>query len=133
MKKIIAVFITFSGIYTGFAQNTSTGTDSIIPKKNESTEEQSIHNDTVIAKGTASVRVFPNPAKNKVEIEIRGFEPGQVQVQLLDNSGKKVREDKRTVFSGNETIVFMFSEKPGLYFLILKQNAIMLKSRLIIQ
>lgn len=115
MKQIVFLFFTFSGICTGFAQKPVQIIDSIS------------------AKEKPSARLFPNPAKNKVEIEIKGFAHGYVSVQLIDRHGNMVRTEKRLVFDGNEIIVFMFSEKPGLYLLLLKQGATKVKSKLIIQ
>jgi Secretion system C-terminal sorting domain len=115
MKQIVFFFFTFSGICTGFAQKPAEIIDSII------------------AKEKPSIRLYPNPAKNKVEIEIKGFDRGYVQVQLTDKNGNLVRNDKRFVFSGNEIIILMFSEKPGLYFLLLKQGKNNVRSKLIIQ
>ncbi len=77
--------------------------------------------------------MYPNPAKNKVDMEIKGFDPGYVKIQLVDNRGKLIREDKRLVFSGDEIIVLMFSEKPGLYFLLLKQGTKSVRNKLVIQ
>jgi Secretion system C-terminal sorting domain len=117
MKQIAFLFFTFLGICTGFAQKPARIIDSI----------------SITVKERPFMRLFPNPAKNEVEIEIKGFDQGYIQVQLLDNSGKPVRIDKRLVFTGNEIIVFMFSEKPGLYFVTLKQGEKKLRSRLVIQ
>ena len=86
-----------------------------------------------VAKEKPSLRIYPNPAKNKTELEIKGFEPGYVKIQLMTTSGKLLREEKRLALSGNEVIVFMFSEKPGLYFLFVKQGKVMLKNKLLIQ
>jgi len=133
MKKIIIIFITFSGIYSASGQNTGQNIDSSDVIQNVHTVKQPGKIDSVVVKETPSIRLFPNPAKNKIEIEIKGFEPGYMQVLLLDNMGNIVRNDRRLVFKGNETIILMFSEKPGMYFLLLKQNEINLKSRLIIQ
>ena len=115
MRQIAFLFFTFSGICTGFAQK----------------PVQII--DSASAKEKPSARLFPNPAKNSVEIEIKGFEPGYVLVQLIDKHGNIVRNNKRLVFYGNEIIVFMFSEKPGLYFLLLKQGEKKVKGKLLIQ
>lgn len=100
-------------------QNTITNT---LPLKKDS-----------IVKEKPSLRLYPNPAKNRVEIEVKGFEPGYVKVQLVNTSGKLLREEKRLVLGGNENIVFMFSEKPGIYFLFVKQGKIILKNKLAIQ
>ena len=115
MRQILFLFFTFSGICSGFAQKPVQA------------------NDRVQLEVKPAVRLFPNPAKNKVEIELKGFDPGYVVIQLLDNNGKLKREEKRLVFTGNEIIVFMFSEKPGLYLMWLKQGEKKLKSKLVIQ
>ncbi len=92
-----------------------------------------VKKDSVPARPKPTAGLYPNPAKNKVEIDIRGFDGGYVQVQLLNINGKVVREEKRLLFSGNEIIVFMFSESPGLYYLLVKQGMQMLKKKLVIQ
>lgn len=133
MKKITLIIFTFSGIYAGFSQKPPEITDSVVVKQNAVENVRPAKKDSAVVIEKASVRLYPNPAKNKVEIEIKGFDPGNIQLQLIDKNGKLVRNDKRTVFSGNETIILMFSEKPGLYFLFLKQGDKNLKSKLIIQ
>ncbi len=115
MKQIVFLFFTFSGICSGFAQKPAQAIDSVMLKEKP------------------ALRLFPNPAKNKVEIELKGFDPGYVVIQLLDNNGRLKREDRRLVFTGNEIIVFMFSESPGLYLIWLKQGDKKLKSKLVIQ
>lgn len=133
MKKITLIFFTFSGIYTGFSQKPAETADSIHTRQNIITNMQPVKKDSAVVKLTPSIRLYPNPAKNKVEIDIKGFDPGYVKIQLVDNKGKLLREDKRLVFSGSEIIMLMFSEKPGLYFLWLKQGETMLRNKLIIQ
>lgn len=133
MKKIIVIFITFSGISTGFAQNTRGLNDADTTKQNTVAPLQPVKKDSLTEKETLSARVFPNPAKNKVEIEVKGFKPGNVQIQLIDKNGKLIRNEQRAVFNGNETIVFMFSESPGIYFLLVKQNEKSIKNKLVVQ
>ncbi len=131
MKKIILLFFTFSGICSCFSQELLTDTITVTAKPVTNTLPLKI--DTIKVKEKSSVHVFPNPAKNKVEIEISGFERGYVKIQLLNNAGKIIREEKRQMFSEKETIIFMFSETPGLYYLVLRQGSKMLKNKLIIQ
>ena len=133
MKKITLIFFTFSGICKGFTQIQAQIIDSVSIEHKLAITSKPGKIDSLAAKEKPSVRLFPNPAKNKVEIEIKGFDPGYVQIQLLNNNGKLVREDKRLVFGGNEIIVLMFSEKPGLYFLLLKQHEKKLKNKLLIK
>lgn len=133
MKKIALILFTFSGICTGFAQKPSLPVVVDSLKQQASLIDQPRKNDSAAVKEKPTIRLYPNPAKNKVEIEIKGFDRGYVEVQLTDKNGNLVRNDKRFVFSGNEIIILMFSEKPGLYFLLLKQGKNNVRSKLIIQ
>jgi len=133
MKKIVLLFFTFLGICSCFSQELPEKKDSMIVLQSKNTNILPLKSDVVKTKEKISARIFPNPAKNKVEIEISGFEPGYIKLQLLTNTGKLVREEKRLVLTGNETIIFMFSEIAGLYYLLLKQGTQMLKNKLIIQ
>jgi len=133
MKKIILLFFTFSGICSGFSQPWPKNTDSNAVVQSKVANILPLKTDSIKAKEKSSVRVFPNPAKNKVDIEVNGFEPGYVKLQLLSVSGKMLREEKRLVLTGTEIIIFMFSEVPGFYYLVLTQGAILRKNKLIIQ
>ena len=121
MKKIILLLVTFLEIYGGFAQE--------IPGVNTADTAKNIN--PAITK--AVVKLYPNPAKNKVELEVKGFEPGPVQVQIISMSGKVVRNDNRQLFSGNENMVVMFSLTSGIYFVVLKQKDKLVKKKMVIQ
>ena len=101
--------------------------------KSEGANSLPVKNDPLLVRLKNTAALYPNPAKNKVEIVIKGFDAGYIKLQLLSNSGKPVREETRLLFSGNETMVFMFSEIPGVYYLILRQGTQVLKNKLIIQ
>lgn len=121
MKKIILLLVTFLEIYGGFAQG--------IPSVRTADTAKIIN--TALPK--AAVKLYPNPAKNKVELEVKGFEPGLVQVQIYNVSGKAVRNDSRLLFSGNENMVVMFSLTPGIYFVVLKQKDKLVKKKMVVQ
>jgi Secretion system C-terminal sorting domain len=123
MKKIVILLLTFLGICSGYAQNPSVS-DTMTVKK--------ITSDSLL-KEKAVVKLYPNPAKNKVELQVTGFEPGLVQVQIFNVSGKAVRNDSRLLFSGNENIVVMFSLSPGIYFVVLKQKDKLVKKKMVVQ
>ena len=131
MKKIILLFFTFLGICSCFSQVLLKDTITVTAKPVANTLPLKI--DIIKVKEKALVQIFPNPAKNKIEIEINGFEPGFLKLQLLNNAGKIIREEKRQMFSEKETIIFMFSETPGLYYLLLRQGRIFRRNKLIIQ
>lgn len=130
--KITLVCFTFLGIYTSQAQNPVKIDRQGIVEKTTVVIDKPGKTDSLDLKEKPTFRLYPNPAKNKVEIEIKGFDPGFVLVQLIDKNGKPARNDKRLVFSGNEIIVLMFSEKPGLYFVLLKQGEHIIRSKLVI-
>ncbi len=133
MKKIILLFFTFSGICCCFGQQLPQNTDTINVQQTPGANSLPVKKDSLFIKRKPAAVLYPNPAKNKVEIAIKAFDAGYIKLQLLNNSGKLVREEKRLLLSGNEIIVFMFSEHPGLYYLILKQGNQMQKNKLVIQ
>jgi len=129
MKEIVIVLVTFLGICKGFAQNSAGGimTDSL------KTVTQKPVSDTLSAKEKATVKLFPNPVKNRAALEVKGFEPGLIELQIIDISGKRVRDDQRLLVSGNENIVMMFSLQPGIYFIVLKQKNKTVKKKMLVQ
>jgi hypothetical protein len=129
MKEIVILLVTFLGICKGFAQ---------APAGNNTNDSlkmaaQKTAADTVAVKEKATVKLYPNPAKNKAELQVSGFEPGPVQLQLIDINGKRLRDDQRLLASGNETIVMMFALQPGIYFIAVKQKERLVKKKLIVQ
>jgi hypothetical protein len=133
MKKIVCFFVTVSGICTGLsqkpAQRITTDTMMQTRKEMEKTGKQ----DSLVETPEPSARLYPNPAVNRVEIAIKGFEPGFVQVLITGQMGKTEREEERMVLRGDEIIHMMFSLKPGIYYLVVKQGKKLARSKLVIQ
>lgn len=129
MKEIVILLVTFLGICKGFAQGPA---GSSTPDSLKVTA-QKIAADTLTVKEKATVKLYPNPAKNKAELQVSGFEPGPVQLQVVDVNGKKIRDDQRLLSSGNETIVMMFALQPGIYFITVKQKERSVKKKLLVQ
>ncbi|MEP7256087.1 MAG: T9SS type A sorting domain-containing protein [Ferruginibacter sp.] len=127
MKKFVLLFFTFSGICFAFAQKPA---ETLQP---DSSGKSTPLNDSFIKKEKPFIKLFPNPARNKVEVEIKGFEPGLIKIQIINSTGTVLRDDKRLVFVGNETIILMFSIEPGIYFLAVKQNKKLARAKLIVQ
>ena len=133
MKKIISLFFTFSGICWCLGQQLPQNKDTIKTLQIFGANSLPVKNDSLLVRLKSSAVLYPNPAKNRIEIAFKGFDAGYIKLQLLSNAGKLVREETRLLFSGNEIMVFMFSEIPGLYYLILKQGTQMMKNKLVIQ
>ncbi|MGC4101358.1 T9SS type A sorting domain-containing protein [Ferruginibacter sp.] len=129
MKKIIILVVAFLGIYEGFTQLPAAAivTDSVVKTVKKMAP------DSLAVKETAKVKLFPNPAKNKAELEVTGFEPGIIKLQIIDISGNKLRDDERLLVSGNENITLMFSLQAGIYFIVIRQKDKLVKKKLVIQ
>ena len=129
MKEIVILLVTFLGICKGFAQSPA---GSITPDSLKN-NLQKIASDSLITKEKASVKLFPNPAKNKAELEVKGFDAGVIQLQIVDVNGKLLMDGQRLLASGNESMVIMFYLQPGIYFIILKQKGRSVKKKLAVQ
>ncbi|GAB2837740.1 T9SS type A sorting domain-containing protein [Ferruginibacter profundus] len=129
MKEIVILLVTFLGICKGFSQSPD---GSIAPDSVKIAAQKSVP-DSLPVKEKASVKLFPNPAKNKAELEVRGFEAGVIKLQIADVNGKLIRDDQRLLVNGNENIVIMFALQPGIYFIVVKQKDRFVKKKMIVQ
>ena len=130
MKQILIGCLTFSGISFAFAQPAR---KMIFRDSVQHAQTLASKNDSIATKEKYFARLFPNPARNKVQIEVKGFEPGWMQLKFYDSRGNKMREEKRLLSGGNELITVMFLLQPGMYILLLKQNKRSIKKTLVVQ
>jgi len=128
MKEICFLIFSFLGICAAKAQVTGSGT----PDSAIAASFKKLNTDSVV-KEKASVKLDLNPAKNKAEREIRGFEPGLAQVQIINVNGGIERNDQRLLATGNENMVLMFSLQAGVYFVVLRQKDKLVKKKLLVQ
>lgn len=128
MKEFLFIIFSFLGICACKAQVTgSTVADSIgIAASKKSNPDTAF-------KEKPSVKLYPNPAKNKAELELHGFAPGMVQVQIVNLQGGVERSDERLLANGNENLVLMFSLPAGVYFIVLRQKDKLVKKKLVVQ
>ncbi|MEO7486939.1 MAG: T9SS type A sorting domain-containing protein [Ferruginibacter sp.] len=85
-----------------------------------------------IADNERSVNIYPNPAKNKISMQVQGFDPGIIQVKITDTKGKLCRQDNRLLTNGREEIAMFLSLIPGIYFVSLNQKDKVVKKKLVI-
>lgn len=78
------------------------------------------------------ISIYPNPAKNKITIQVKGFKPGMVSVKLLDTKGKQVREDSRLLTNGTEDIIMFLMLKAGIYFILVSEPGKIARKKLVI-
>ena len=83
------------------------------------------------ANTTTDLIVYPNPAKNKVTLQVKNFDPGMATVKVLDVKGKLVREDSRLLTNGTEEIIIFLMLKAGIYFIIITEPGKVVRKKLV--
>jgi Secretion system C-terminal sorting domain len=83
-------------------------------------------------KPTASLNIFPNPAKNKITLQVKNFDPGMATVKVLNIKGELVRTDNRLLTNGNEDIVMFLMIKPGVYFIQVSEPGKITRKKIVI-
>jgi len=76
--------------------------------------------------------IYPNPAKNKVTLQVKQFDPGMAIVRLMDIKGKIIKEDNRLLTNGTEDIVMFLMLKAGIYFIQVSQAGKVVRKKLVI-
>ncbi len=128
MKEFLFIIFSLLGIYACKAQDGGNG----LPDSAAVASSKKITADSVV-KEKASVKLYPNPVKNKAELELQGFEPGIIQVQIININGGAERNDQRLLVNGNENLVLMFSLPAGVYFVVLRQKDKLVKKKMVVQ
>jgi len=76
------------------------------------------------------LNIYPNPAKNKVTLQVKHFDPGMIAVRLIDIKGKIIKEDNRLLTNGTEDIVMFLMLKAGIYFIQVSQAGKVVRKKL---
>jgi hypothetical protein len=76
--------------------------------------------------------IYPNPARNKITVQVKQFSAGMVAVKVLDSKGKLVREEKRLLTNGTEDIVMFLMLKAGIYFIMVTEPGKVARKKLVI-
>lgn len=76
--------------------------------------------------------IYPNPAKNKVTLQVKQFDPGMVAVRLMDIKGKIIKDDNRLLTNGTEDVIMFLMLKAGIYFIEISQAAKVVRKKLAI-
>ena len=88
--------------------------------------------DSLQASNKARLNIYPNPAKNKVTLEVKGFEAGTASVRIMDSKGKLLRDDSRLLTNGSEDIIMFLMLQPGIYFIIVSEKGKVARKKLVI-
>jgi type IX secretion system substrate protein len=125
MKK--AAFSAFACLLlvNGFAQ----------PIADAKIDDSSITNNIIeVLPVKADVNLYPNPAKNKISLQVTGFESGMISIKIIDFSGNLYKEESRLLVDGNdEEIVLFFYLPSGIYFVLMQQKNLLVRKKLIVE
>jgi hypothetical protein len=80
-----------------------------------------------------SIELYPNPTKNKAELQLKGFEQGVAQLTILNTAGIAESVQQRLLIGGKETLVIMFQLPAGIHYVVLQQKSKMVKVRMVVQ
>jgi hypothetical protein len=79
------------------------------------------------------LKLFPNPVKNRTELEVRNFDAGEVTVLMATITGTKVYAATRLVAGNLDRIVLMLQLPPGIYFCTVQQKQKRAKIKLVVE
>lgn len=80
----------------------------------------------------ATLKIYPNPAKNRITLEVNGFEAGLATVKITDTKGKIWRQDNRLLTNGAEDIAMFLMLPPGIYFISVNEREKIIRKKLIV-
>jgi Secretion system C-terminal sorting domain len=90
--------------------------------------------DATVKTAKADAVVYPNPARNKVSLQVTGFDPGMVSIRIIDISGAVLKEESRLLITGDdEEIVLFFFLPAGIYFITMQEQDKWVRKKLIVQ
>ncbi len=79
-----------------------------------------------------ALTVYPNPAKNKITLQVKNFDPGVVSVKVLNIKGELVRADNRLLTNGSEEVVMFLLLKAGIYFIQVSEPGKMARKKIVV-
>ena len=126
LKLILLLF--FSTVATQCFCQTASLTDSTNSGNNQSVQLNKIS--PPIKK--PEIAIYPNPAKNKITLQVKQFDPGMATVQVLDLRGKMVKEDSRLLTNGTEDIVMFLMLKAGIYFIQVVEGTKVVRKKIVL-
>lgn len=85
-----------------------------------------------VVSNSVTLKIYPNPAKNKITLDVSGFEPGMALVKIADTKGKVWRVDNRLLTNGTEEIAMFLLLQPGIYFISISEKNKVVKKKLIV-
>jgi hypothetical protein len=76
------------------------------------------------SKPTLTIQVFPNPAKDVLQVQLPATETGTVRLSIININGRQLQSSSVSVSPGNNAISISVKELPaGNYYLVVKDKA----------
>ncbi len=130
MIKPFAVLVLLFATKNSFAQP-SINRDSlnpVLPVSSIIKKDSSL----IMVNDKATLKLYPNPATNKILLDVTGFTPGMATVKIIDSKGKVVRSDERLLINGTEQLNMFLSLQAGMYFISISEKNKIVKKKLVI-
>ena len=86
----------------------------------------------VIVSSKLTIKIYPNPAINKISLQVTGFKPGLVMVKILDDKGILYTNDNRLLTTSEDEIAMFLQLKRGVYFVIISQQNKSVRKKLMV-
>ena len=81
----------------------------------------------------AVVTILPGASQHRAELSVKGFREGSVQVSILSQDEKLLKKEERFLITGEEQLSTMYLLPKGSYYLLVAQNDIKVKQKLLVQ
>ena len=79
-----------------------------------------------------TLKIYPNPAKNKIALLVTGFNPGLVLVKIMDEKGNLHSSDQRLLTTNDDEINMFLQLHQGVYYVQITQQNKTIKKRLLV-
>jgi len=79
-----------------------------------------------------AVTILPGSSQNRAELMLKGFKEGSVVLSILNQEEKLMKQEERFLISGEEQLSTMYLLPKGVYYLLVAQNDVKVKQKLLV-
>jgi len=79
-----------------------------------------------------AVTILPGSSQNRTELMLKGFKEGSVVLSILNQEEKLMKQEERFLISGEEQLSTMYLLPKGVYYLLVAQNDVKVKQKLLV-
>lgn len=81
----------------------------------------------------AAVTILPGTSHNRAELSLKGFKEGAIVLSILNKDEKLMKQEERFLIKGEEQLSTMYMLPKGIYYLLVAQNDIKVRQKLLVQ